>query len=821
MINAPPQRSIPDAPGWPGLPARWTSSAKSGVGTALGAGSRVWFTLSHGILDEIYYPRVDSACTRDLGLMITDGASYLSEEKRDTRSRVSLLAPGVPAYRLENTAEDGRYRLFKEVLTDPTADVLLQRIHFEALNPATNYRLYVLLAPHLNNHGAGNTAWVGDYKGVPMLFAERNGHALALACSTPWLARSVGFVGVSDGWQQLHAHGRLTAIYQRAENGNVAMTGEVGVEAPTDGFVLALAFGVSPAEAGQRAVFSLTNGFDAARDQYVERWRQWHQSRSAIAVTDPRAHALVDFSAAVLRIHESKSFRGGVIASLSIPWGFDKGDNDLGGYHLVWPRDLVEAAGGFLAVGALHDARRVLRFLQVTQEADGHWGQNMWLDGTAYWSGVQMDETALPILLVDLAARAGAITASDQRAFSPMVQRAAGFLVRGGPVSPQDRWEEDAGYSPFTLGAEIAALLVAAEDADANGNSGTATYLRETADAWHASLDEWIYVTDTALSRQCGVDGYYVRIAEPDLADAASPKDGFVPIKNRPPADSSAVGALMVSPDALALVRFGLRAADDPRIVNTVAVIDAALRVDTPNGPAWHRYNGDGYGEHEDGHPFDGTGVGRVWPLLTGERAHYELSAGRPEAAEALANALERFAGESMLIPEQVWDAADVPARELVHGEASGSARPLVWAHAEYLKLRRSIANGQVFDQPAQTVQRYIVEGRSTTPYAIWRFNHKIRTMPVGQILRVETLAPAMVHWGRAGWTGVTDLQTVDTGLGVLTADLDTADLAPGSTVMFTFFWPAAEHWEGADYCVAVQGAAQAKARSKEPLPRR
>ncbi len=767
----------------------------------------MWFTLSHGILDEIYYPRVDSACTRDLGLIVTDGGSYLSEEKRDTRSRVSLLSPGVPAYRLENTAADGRYRIIKEVLTDPTADVLLQRIHFEALDLTPAYRLYVLLAPHLNNHGAGNTAWVGDYKGAPMLFAERNGHALALACSTPWLARSVGFVGVSDGWQQLHAHGRLGELYQRAENGNVAMTGEVSLEAPVDGFVLALAFGTSAAEAGQRAAFSLANGFEAALAPYVQRWRHWHQSRRTITVPDARAQALTDFSAAILRIHESKSVRGGVIASLSIPWGFDKGDDDLGGYHLVWPRDLVEAAGGFLAAGAPHDARRVLRFLQVTQEADGHWGQNMWLDGTAYWNGVQMDEAALPILLVDLAARTGAVTALEQRNFSPMVQRAAGFLVRGGPVSPQDRWEEDAGYSPFTLGAEIAALLVAADDADAIGKSGTAAYLRETADHWHASLDEWIYVTDTALCRQCGVQGYYVRIAEPDQADAASPKDGFVPIKNRPPGESSTIGALMVSPDALALVRFGLRAADDPCIVNTVTVIDAMLRVDTPHGPAWHRYNGDGYGEHHDGRSFDGTGVGRAWPLLTGERAHYELSAGRPEGAEALANTLEGFAGESLLIPEQVWDAADIPARELVHGEASGSARPLVWAHAEYLKLRRSIADGAVFDRPPQTVQRYIVEGRASTPYAVWRFSNKIRSIATGKILRVETLAPAMVHWGGAGWTGVNDVQTIDTGLGVFVADLDTAGLAPGSQVVFTFYWPDAGHWEGADHFVGVRPA--------------
>ena len=441
---------------------------------------------------------------------------------------------------------------------------------------------------------------------------------------------------------------------------------------------------MTPAEAGQHAVLSLEKGFDAAHAQYRDEWQAWHRSRQAPARVDPDAQRLFDFSAAVLRVHESKTIEGGLIASLSIPWGFEKSDDDLGGYHLVWPRDLVETAGGFLAAGAHNDAKSVLRFLEVTQDADGHWCQNMWLDGTPYWTGIQMDEAALPILLVDLAARSGALTAAERRGFWPMIRRAAGFLVRSGPVSPQDRWEEDAGYSPFTIGAEIAALLVAAEDAETAGERRTAGYLRDTADAWNASIEEWMYVTDTPLACDCGVDGYYVRVADPDEADAASPMSGFVPIKNRPPGDSNARSSLMVSPDALALVRFGLRAADDPCIVNTVAVIDAKLRVDTPRGPSWHRYNGDGYGEHEDGRPFDGTGVGRAWPLLTGERGHYELAAGRVEGAEALAAAMQAFAGEGQLLPEQVWDAPAIPARELLLGGATGSARPLAWAHAEY-----------------------------------------------------------------------------------------------------------------------------------------
>ena len=166
--------STRSAPGGPGIPARWTSSAKTGVGTSLSAACRVWFTLSHGILDEVYYPRVDQACTRDLGLIVTDGQDFFSEEKRHAEHQIAYLANGVPAYRLVNTCEQGRYRIEKEILSDPQRDVVLQRVRFAPLQGVLDdYHLYVLLAPHLGNRGAGNTAWVGDYKGTPMLFAER------------------------------------------------------------------------------------------------------------------------------------------------------------------------------------------------------------------------------------------------------------------------------------------------------------------------------------------------------------------------------------------------------------------------------------------------------------------------------------------------------------------------------------------------------------------------------------------------------------------------------------------------------------------------
>jgi len=794
-----------NAPGWPGIPPRWTSSAKSGMGTSLNAASRVWFTLSHGILNEVYYPRVDNACTRDLGLLVADGQDYFSEEKRDATSQVSTLAEGVPAYRLVNTCKQGRYRIEKEIVTDPQRDVVLQRTHFVPLKGALGaYHLYALLASHLGNFGSCNTAWTGDYKGTPMLFAERDGYALALASSVPWLKLSVGFVGTSDGWQDVHQHKQMTWAYSRAENGNVALTGEVDLRANDGEFVLALGFGRNAAEAGNRALASLLDGFDAAYDSYVREWQDWQGSLPPMEKTEPSERDLYRVSASVLRSHEAPNFPGGIIASLSVPWGFAKGDDDLGGYHLVWPRDLVETAGGLLAAGACDDAHRVIHYLQTTQEADGHWSQNMWLDGTPYWQGVQMDETALPILLIDMVRREGALHGNDMARLWPMVRKAAGFLVCNGPVTQQDRWEEDPGYSPFTLAAEIAALLAAADLAEANGESVAATFLRETADDWNANIERWIYVTDTDLARQVGVEGYYVRIASPEGAEAASPAQGFVPIKNRPPGQSTEPAASLVSPDALALVRFGLRAPDDPRIVNTVKVIDALLQVEMPNGPAWHRYNDDGYGEHEDGSPFDGTGIGRAWPLLTGERAHYELAAGRRDAALKLLNALEAFANEGGLLPEQIWDAPDIPDRELFLGRPSGSAMPLVWAHSEYIKLRRSLHEGRVFDMPSQTVQRYQVD-RVGSPYATWRPNQKCRKMAQGKTLRLESAAPAMVHWSTDGWQSRHDAETHDTTLGMHIADLPTEQLATGTTITFTFYWPQTERWEGVDYCVVVE----------------
>jgi glucoamylase len=441
--------------------------------------------------------------------------------------------------------------------------------------------------------------------------------------------------------------------------------------------------------------------------------------------------------------------------------------------------------------------------LQATQQPDGHWPQNMWLDGSPYWHGIQMDETALPILLVDLARREKALTSSNVADFWPMVRQAASYLVCNGPVSPQDRWEEDPGYSPFTVGAEIAALLAAADLAELHNESAIATYLREIADVWNDSIERWMYVSGTDWCREFKVEGYYVRIAPMEMDHDVSPFQEKVLIKNVPIAKDILPASHLVSPDALALVRFGLRAADDPRIRDTAKVIDALLKVETPSGPTWHRYNDDGYGEHEDGTPFDGTGIGRGWPLLTGERAHYELMAGRVKKAKQLLAAMESFANDGGLIPEQVWDAPDMPEHELYSGRPSGSAMPLVWAHAEHLKLRHSLYDGVIFDLPPQTVQRYLNK-KTGSARLVWRFNHKLRFMPAGKILRLETLAPAVIHWSGDNWQTINDVTTKDAGLGIHFADLATETLAQGNQVTFTFYWPDAGHWEGMDFVITL-----------------
>ena len=798
------------APGRPGIPPRWTSSDKIGIGTALSALSRVWFTVSHGILNEVYYPRVDQACVRDLGFMVSDGVEggFFSEEKRDAVHTLRRPEDGVPMLDVTSVCRRGNYRIEKRLLSDPQRDVVLQRVHLIETSPPPDaglearpaggppLRLFALLAPHLVNGGAHNTAWIGDYKGVPMMFAEGDGTSLALAASVPWLARSAGYVGVSDGFQQVSRSGLLIECYDHADDGNVALCGELDLSAAgADGVVIALAFGRTWAEAALRARASLNAPFARLEDDYAAPWRAWQGGLLPLDRTEPRfGHNPYRISTTCLRAHDSPSFPGGIIASLSIPWGAAKGDDDLGGYHLVWPRDLAETGGGLLACGAKSDARRVLDYLRAIQDADGGWPQNAWLDGLPYWRGMQLDECAFPILLLDLLLRTNAINRTELADYWPMARGAAGYVLRHGPMTEQDRWEEDSGFSPFTLAVEIASLLAAATLADLLGHPDDAALFRDTADAWNARVEEWTYALGTPLANALGIDGYYVRIAPIEGVE------GEVIIKNRAESASRLAAAEVVSPDALALVRFGLRAADDPRMLGTVQAIDQTLRVELPAGPCWHRYNGDGYGEHEDGAPFDGIGIGRAWPLLTGERAHYELARGNIAEAARLLSTMEGFASRGGLLPEQVWDADDIPEHELFRGQPSGSAMPLVWAHAEHVKLCRSIADGRVFDLPPQPVQRYQID-RVAPRCVVWRPDLPTPSVAFGQALRIDLPGPATIHWTTDGWKSTTETPTRDTGHGLHVADL--IPPAGAAAVTFTYRWLSGD-WAGKDSVVAV-----------------
>ena len=829
----------------PGVEPRWTSSAKSGVGTALDGRSHVWFTISHGIVDEVYYPRVDQANTRDLGLLVSGPDGFFSEEKRDTRSEVHLIAPGVPGFRIINTCVQGRFEIEKTVITDPERDVLMQRIRFRALQgKVEDYRVFALLAPHICNQGFGNDGWAERYKGVPMLFARRQDVALALSCDAGWSTMSCGYVGVNDGWRQVKEHGYLAEPCNEVRAGNIALTGEVNLagaarpQADVVEFIVVLAFGLGPAEAAQRSRMSLASSFQLVQNSYTREWTRFHehtvgpraaaadattpeQSRqtaardlASLAHGSTHAHtekpkrakserrrktpivlpdSVVDLyrmSAAILAIHEDKRASGAIIASLSIPWGNTKSDHELGGYHLVWPRDLVNSAGALIALGHNVLARRTLRYLMSTQEEDGRWAQNLWLDGTPYWNGVQMDEIAFPILFAEMLRREGKLEDLDPY---PMIRSAAGFLLRNGPITGQDRWEENGGYSTFTLAVEVSAMLVAAEFAERANEPELGAILRDTADAWNARVEEWTYVRDTKIAHDVGVEGYYVRVAPGDVADANPASHGYIPIKNRVGDDGSARYDEIVSPDALALVRFGLRDPLDPRIVNTVRVIDAMLRAHTSTGPAWYRYNRDGYGEKEDGSPFDGCGVGRPWPLLAGERAHYELAAGRPDVAMQLLGVMRAQASDGGMLPEQVWDGDDKPEFELTNGRATGGAMPLVWAHAEYAKLVRSLFDGRVFDMPQQPYERYVRQ-RVGCDITMWAMHCRARLMPVGNRLHVFSPTPSVIRWSVNG-AELVDTTSVDTTVGVWLAKLDTERLSVGTKVQFAVIPAGAATW--------------------------
>jgi glucoamylase len=749
----------------------WASGDKDLIGGSLGP-ARLWFTVGGGIVNEVFWPRVDIPQVRDLGFIIADGKGFWVEAKRLPERRVGLIEPGVPVVEVAHRHE--RFTLRLRLCADPLRDVLLIAVDLEG---DQTLRPYVLLAPRLGGRGEESRAWVGTHRGQRVLWAEQGPFGLALLASAqgrqPGFGRaSAGYAGASDGWQDFSANGALVRSHEQAGPGNVTLTGEINPWT-----TLALGFAASKESAATLAATALEQRFeDAVQRQGIE-WRAWHGRCEAQRVTSAALpgpiHESLTNSAMVLRTHMDRTFPGAVVTSLSVPWGSRR--SDRGGYNLVRPRDLAEAGSALLALGALEEAREVLRHLVAIQEPDGHWHGSQWLGGKPCQALGPPADTAYPVLLASALAERGALEGVD---VEQMVTRALGHLLARGPAGWDPDRQATGRVDAHTLAVGVAALVTGARFLSSRARAFALT----VADFWNGGLDSWAVARDTPLCRSLGVRAYY---------RSGQPGPG--------PAGEESVGT-----DFLSVVRLGLRRPEEPLVLDSLRVVDALLRVQTPAGPTWRRYLGDRHGEDEAGLPLREGGRGHGWPLLTGERGHYELAHGRDPLP--FLEAIVAMAGPGGLLPEQVWDGAPAPEVGLRPGGPTGSAMPLARAHAEFVKLALSRALGRPVDRPAAVWRRYQTRHR-VPESAVWTPHAPLAAVEPGQRLLVCTPRPARLHYGVNGWRRIADVDTTPTGLGLHAAELAGAELAGGHRLSFTWQWTDTGHWCGRDYSVSLRFA--------------
>jgi len=794
------------APGGPGIEPRWTRGAKEAVGTAYAVSSRVWYTVANGVLTEVYYPTIDSPQVRDLQYLVTDGETFFHDERRHTITTLQSLDGPALGLKITNCDCEGRYRLEKTILGDPHLSCVLIHTKF-IVTPEWQGRLklYVLCAPHLQIGGWHNNGEVVTTKGHKFLMAYRGDVYLCVAATAPLGRASCGYVGVNDGWTDLAHNFTMDWEYDCALDGNIALTAEIDISRTTE-FTLGLGFGDTQHNAAAMLAQSLAIPFAQTQASFLDQWHRTAAKRlTLLDKIAPQDGGLYARSVNLLLAHEDKLYPGAMIASMSIPWGEDKSDDDLGGYHLVWTRDMVNGATALLAVGDTATPLRALIYLAISQREDGGFYQNFWVDGKPYWTGVQLDEVSFPIMLAWRLWKANALACFNPY---PNMVRACGFLIREGPATAQERWEEAGGYSPSTLAAVIAALICAAEFIEARGDKDTAEFVRTHADFLESHVEKWTVTNQGTLVP--GVTRHYIRI-NPAVSSEWSEGDedpdvGEVKLANQRPGDRDKYPAnQIVDAGFLELVRFGVRKPGDPLIEDSLKVIDAVLKVDTPYGPCWKRYNHDGYGQRDDGSSYSGWGVGRPWPLLTLERATYEAACGRD--ISPYLRAVENFATGIGLIPEQIWDAPDLPAKHLCFGRATGAAIPLMWAHAEYVKLLRSVADKRVFELIGPVAERY----RNDEPrrvIEVWKMNRQVRSVPAGGLLRIVASSPFVLHWTDDGWATVQDSGSTPTSVGIEYVDINVKS-SQAEPVRFTFYWPLDTQWQDKNYQVEVAPPAQ------------
>jgi glucoamylase len=695
VLLAAPAAARTRADGAPGTRPAWTAADKHAFGTSHTTTSRVWFTLRDRELTEVYFPDLGTPAIRSLEFVVSRPGLTMSVD-RETFDGIGVVErlDGLN-YRQTVTDRDGRWRLSKTYTTDPGRDVVLVDVRFESLT-GEPYGLHLLLDPDLDNDGRDDRA--RTIAGA--LVANDRRMTSALAASPAFTATSSGYAGTSDPWMDLRDDGSLDANSDARSRGNVRQAASTSLDGVTSQqLTLALGFGADQVVARRAASEALSAGFAPLAAENAAGWAAYRATlKPAPAAAAPVADAY-ETSLLMLAAHDDKRNPGAGIASPSMPWGWgqltiDKKDKRSAPYHLVWPRDLYQVATAEIAAGSTTTANAKLDFLlDKAQRADGHFPQNVQVDGRRKWTGIQMDEQAFPIVLAWQLERFDATTWRKLR-------RTAEFIVRHGPKTEQDRWENQDGYSPGTIAAEIAGLVCAADLARRNGATADAARYERVADRWANSVQRWTATTNGPYSD----DPYYLRLTKdrrPDRGTRYSIGDG---------GPKRADQRKVVDPSFLELVRLGVKRFDDPVILNTLEVVDQRLRSQTPNGPFWHRFTFDGYGERANGTGWaltkEGSRLtfGRLWPIFAGERGEYELLAGRP--ADAHLKSIADAGNDGGMIPEQVWDGRPPTSRPA--GEGTFSATPLAWSHAQLVRLAWSIEARGPVEQPSIVACRYV-----------------------------------------------------------------------------------------------------------------
>jgi glucoamylase len=685
-------RAQTGAPGAPGAAANWDEPSVDGFADSLGADSKVWYTLGGGELENAFYPETDTPDTYGLQYAVTNGSSFTDLETTGTTHTISLADPTSLAWQQVNTATNGDFTITKTYIADPSRSVILVQTTFDNTS-GSPLNLYVDYHPYLDNDGMGNTGGTDSASGD--LEAVNGSVATALTSSLGFSSTSTGYVGTSsDGETMLTSDYSLPSTYSTASTaGHIDQVGEIPVASSgSTTFTLALAFDSTQAAAISDASASLAAGFSSLQASFESGWHSWIGGLNpppASVTGSPALETQYYVSLMEVKADEDKTYTGAFIAAPTVPWGasvsadIGSGDSGQHGYHAVWTRDEYEMASALLAAGDKTDALAALNYIfQYEMESSGAVKQNTWLNGTAVFGSLQMDEVADPIIL---AWQLGATSSTDWGD----VQELANYLVAHGPYTPEERWEEAAGDSPSTMAAEIAGLVCAASIAQDNGATSLALQYEEEAQSWASQVDELTY-TNTG---PYGNGNYFLRITPDGQPNAGT--DLTIANGGGTHNDEDVVDA-----GFLELVRLGVKSATSTDITNSISVIDSEIEASTPEGPMWHRYSFDGYGETSSGGDYTGSGTGNPWPVLTGERGEYDIADGNSSGAQSMLATMAGAANSGYQISEQVWDGSNGTGG-FTTGKPDNSSTPLMWAMAQYVRLAVDISAGKDVDTPS------------------------------------------------------------------------------------------------------------------------